>query len=228
MWPFSRVQQWQWLVPEGLLGMNDPYVRLDLMWMGSLLVFFCVFPGLILQIIFSCSDTLEMTSTQRAQRNWQNHAFLHELGQRSTFSSSKIFEKNRKTARCFPTSYKSGYNGHKSVFCYPSETHFVSAFDRLGQGPWVARAPSFPPVRQMAVSSGAFGSCRNALRDAGWCRMLVWWWWVWGYGWKKLKKTAGGLTNWSIFLDVDNFQVLFVTFLSALGRSLWLQKGLIH
>lgn len=67
-----------------------------------------------------------------------------------------------------------------------------------GQGPSVARAPSFPPVRQIAVSSGAFGSCRSALRDAGWCRMLVWWWWVWGYGWKKLKKTAGGLTNWSI------------------------------
>ena len=45
---------------------------------------------------------------------------------------------------------------------------------------------------------------------------------------EKLKKTAGGLTNWSIFLDVDNFQVLFVTFLSALGRSLLLQKCLIH
>lgn len=115
MWPFSQVQQWQWLVPEWLLGMNDPYVRLDLMWMGSLLVFFCVFPGLILQIIFSCSDTLEMTSTQHAQQNWQNHAFLHELGQLSTFSSSKIFEKKQKSCKMFPYQLysKSGYNGYK-------------------------------------------------------------------------------------------------------------------
>ena len=77
----------------------------------------------------------------------------------------------------------------------------------------------------MAVSSGAFGSCRNALRDAGWCRMLVWWWWVWGYGWKNWKKQLEVWQTGQFFLDVDNFQVLFGTFLSALGRSVFITKG---
>ena len=87
-------------------GMNDPYVGLDLMWMGSLLVFFLwgswFDPANNLLMFWYFGDDIDtarptkLAKTRISTWTWPTvHNFLHP----------RFSKKNRKTARCFPTSY---------------------------------------------------------------------------------------------------------------------------
>lgn len=106
MWPFSRVQQWQWLVHEWLLGYERP-----ICWAGSNVngisvgIFLCVSwfdPANNLLIFWYFGDDIDTARPTKLAKprisswTWPTvHNFLHP----------RCLKKNRKTARCFPTSY---------------------------------------------------------------------------------------------------------------------------
>lgn len=147
------------------------------------------------------------------------------------FPSPKIFEQNRKTARCFPTSYTVNrvITAISRFFVTPVKP--ISFRPSIGSGAGAMSRQS-SELSSGSADGGVFGcvwelsqrskGCR-LVQDAGVVMVGV------GVWVEKIEKKQ--LEVWQtgqFFLDVDNFQVLFGTFLSALGRSFLLQKGSIH
>ena len=138
----------------------------------------------------------KLAKTRISSWTWPTvHNFLHP----------RFLKKNRKTARCFPTSYtsyKSGYNAYKSISRF-----FVTPVKPILFRPSIGSGAGAMSRQSSELSSGADGGvfgcvwelsqrskgCR-LVQDAGVVMVGVG---VWVE--KNEQKAAGGLTNWSIF-----------------------------